>query len=211
MNRDDFDDGMHRLTLVFQGKIPSELSDLIFSKVQYFSTPDWKRAVRNVTDDPDRRMMPRLGEILHACDQAATDRRELEWNEAKHRERMQIDQIMQSQSGDTIRAENKFKIRRLLEAMSQESGAKEAVAALAKEYGEEVDAAPECYCDNGLVFYSRPGPDAKPYSYTGACVICHAGKQQSKAYPRIDPQTLVLLSSGIQATRYKGSTMRTRK
>ena len=190
MLRAEFDAGMNRLMTIFEKKVREELADIIFDKCQHFVSVDWKVAIRSLCDDSERRMMPRMGEILHACDQAATDRREREWNITKAKERKEIDELMQSTQGDTIRSQNKIKLRRLIEAIGH---GKAAVDVLAQEFADEADSQHTCACENGLVFYMKPGPDNKPYQHVGACGICDEGKQQPKSYPRIDPETLQLM------------------
>lgn len=200
MLRAEFDAGMNTLMTIYEKRVKGDLADMIFERVKYHDRSDWMRGVRGLMEDPDRKMFPRLGEIMYSVSDAASYRREAEWNEQKHRERQEIDTIMQGPSGDTIRDQSKGKIRALILAIGE---GRQEVEALAQDYADGADSVHACLCDNGLVFYSRPGPDSKPYQHVGSCSECEAGKNQSKAYPSVDPETMMVTIPKRKITRHQ--------
>lgn len=196
MTEDEFFVGLDELSLHFDRKMKPQLSQAIYQRLRGHRKQDWIVAVENMVSDPERRMLPRTGEILQALSMALSTRIRREDNQRKLDEREAYRKLADHPELEGIG----LILQRLPFPPALRSALSDKLEGRITQFQLDQicrdwtppDISVACLCDDGFMSYKQSGA-----WYTGACAACGMGRIKPAAFPRVDPKTLAVVSRGM--------------
>lgn len=178
MTKIEFNAGFERLLRAFATGAKENTAAMYYDRFADYSGDVWREAVAKAIDTEQH--FPRISAMLKHIGEAAEARRRREWGATKRREREQAARTMADRSDggwikDTVTA-------LCLPTPEERLAALAVIVEVATDNASLTD----CDCLDGMVYWL----DGDGNSFAGACTACGAGRDQPRAYPRVDPATL---------------------